>query len=296
MLYVVPEALPADYDWHPHGHVVTDFVWTGARLDQQGRLLNTSPALSAMQQYVAPPRKFKTDRGKKKPAQKHMTVKHHLLIGLTDATAGARILSDARIRTQTIAGLVAFLLRHGQLAGLQFDFEYVSPAHADAFVEFIHLLHGRLGSGFKISVAVFAPVGMPEAWAAFHKLPELAAESDSLVIMLYDHHRPGTAPGCVSDMSWLTANVEALGSLPSEKVWLGAPLYGYRFGQRTVALSKSQFDKIEAQAVESDGCLKKDTPQGAAYYPAELLYKEFDELAATNRFRGISYWRAGFDK
>ncbi|AFM12319.1 hypothetical protein Turpa_1671 [Turneriella parva DSM 21527] len=296
MLYVVPETVPAGYDWRPQNHAVSDIVWTGARLDAQGRLLNTGPALAAMEHYSTPPRKFQTGRKKTTPPQKHLTVKHHLLVALTDASAGAKILSDTKTRSQSIAGLVAFVLRHGQVAGLQLDFEYVSPAYADAYVEYIHLLHSKLGPGFKLSVAVFAPVGMPDAWAAFHKLPELAAESDSLVVMLYDHHRPGTPPGCVSDIGWVAANIDALGALPVEKVWLGAPLYGYRFGQKTVALSKSQFDSIAAQAVETDGCLKKDTPQGPAYYPTESLYKEFDALAATNRYRGIAYWRAGFEK
>lgn len=295
MLYVVPEALPENYDWHPQGHAVSDIVWTGARLDQQGRLQNAGPALAAMEQYSMPPRKFRSSR-RTPPSQKHLTVKHHLLVGLTDASAGAKILSDQKTRSQSIAGLVAFVLRHGKLAGLQLDFEHVSPAYADAFVEYIHLLHGKLGPGFKLSVAVFAPVGMPEAWSAFHKLPELAAESVSLVVMLYDHHRPGTPPGCVSDIAWVAANNDALSALPAENIWLGAPLYGYQFGDKTRAISKTQFDKISAQPVETEGCLKKDTQQGAAFYPAASLYQQFDELAATSRFRGIAYWRAGLEK
>ena len=296
MLYVVPETLPENYDWHPQGHAVSDIVWTGARLDSQGRLQNFAPALAAMEKYSAPPRKFREARRQSTPVQKHLTVKHHLLVGLTDASAGAKILSDAKTRSQSIAGLVAFVLRHGKLAGLQLDFEYVSPAYADAFVEYIHLLHGKLGPGFKLSVAVFAPVGMPESWSAFHKLPELAAESVTLVVMLYDHHRPGTPPGCVSDVGWVAANNDALAVLPPEHIWLGAPLYGYHFGEKTKAISKSQFEKFGAQAFESDGCLKKDTAPGEAYYPSASLYQQFDELAATNRFRGIAYWRAGFEK
>ncbi len=295
MLYVVPEALPQGYDWRPQNQTVSDVVWTGARLDQQGRLQNAGPALAAMEHFRAPPRRFRQSSRQPTPSPKDPAVKHHLLVGLKDAAAGVKILSDAQTRSQSIAGLVAFLLRHGKFGGVQLDFEYVSPAYADAFIEYIHLLHGRLGSGFQLSVAVFAPIGMPEAWSAFHKLPDIAAESVSLVVMLYDHHRPGTPPGCVSDIGWVAANHEALAALPPENIWLGAPLYGYHFGAKTRAISRSQFDKLGGQAVESEGCLMKDTAPGPAYYPAASLYQQFDELAAARRFRGVAYWRAGFE-
>lgn len=296
MLYVVPEALPAAYDWHPEGHAVTDIIWVGGRLDKRGELVGAGPALAAMEKHIHPVKKVQHSRRKNREVHIYDTVRHHLLVGLTDAQAGATILSDAKVRNQSIAGLVAFMLRHGKLAGLQLDFEYVSPSYAEAFVEYIQLLRLKLGPGIRLKVAVFAPVGMPDAWVAFHKLPELAAESDGIVVMLYDQHRPGTPPGCVSGFAWLAANVDALATLPVEKVWLGAPLYGYRFGKKTAALSKTQFNAYAAQAVETDGCLKKLTAEGEAYYPAPSLYQQFDVLAAANRFRGIAYWRAGFEK
>lgn len=296
MLYVVPEALPSGYDWHPEDHAVTDVIWVGGRLDKQGELIGAEPALAAMEKHIHPVRKPQGNRQKKKNPHIFDRVRHHLLIGLTDAQAGATILSDAKVRNQSIAEILSFMLRHGKLAGLQLDFEYVSPAHADAFVEYIQLLRMRLGPGIKLKVAVFAPIGMPDAWVAFHKLPELAAESDGIVVMLYDQHRPGTPAGCVSGIAWLNANVDALSTLPVDKVWLGAPLYGYRFGKKTTAISKSRFNTYAAQAVESDGCLKKSTAEGEAYYPASSLYQRFDELASINRFRGIAYWRAGLEK
>ena len=184
-----------------------------------------------------------------------------------------------------------------QIAGLQLDFEYLPPQYAAAFVSYIRELRAALPRDKSLHVAVFPPVGMPEAWRGFFDLRELATASDGIVVMLYDYHRPGSAPGCVSGIEWLHENIRSLDQLPREKIWLSAPLYGYHFaGKKTTATGKSRFEKRKGSRSEADGCYRIQSAAGETFYPSPALYREYDRLGRENGFAGVAYWRAGFER
>lgn len=280
MLYVVGEVLPQGYRWQPAGHTVTDAVWVGIRLDRNGALRGKGAVLAAMEIH---------SRGK---------LTHHLLVGLTSLDAGTQVLTEEPRRTASQTALVQLVKDSPQITGLQLDFEYLPPQYADPFVSYIRELRAALPRDRTLHVAVFPPVGMPEAWRGFHNLPKLAAVSDGLVVMLYDHHRAGTDPGCVSGITWLGENATVLGSLPRHKVWLGAPLYGYRFyGTKATAISNTRFQKIAGTTAEVDGCMQKPASgDSTAFYPARALYEEYDRLCREYHFAGMAYWRAGLER
>lgn len=293
MLYVVPEALPARYSWQIHGEPVSDIVWVGTRLNRKGELTGAGTVLAAMDIHSSRP------PGDSSAMEIHSRGKftHHLLVGPTGVDAGTQILTTAPIRTATHAVLVQLLKDSPQVDGLQLDFEYLPPQYATAFVSYIHELRAALPKTKSLHVAVFPPVGMPQAWRGFHNLPELAAASDGIVVMLYDHHRSGTAPGCVSGIGWLQQNVQVLQELPRAKIWLGAPLYGYHFQRKkTSAIGKSRFEKRKGSRSEADGCYQVQSAAGETYYPSHALYLEYDRQVREKGFAGVAYWRAGFER
>lgn len=279
MLYVAPEALPTNYSWQVLGNGATDIVWVGAQIVNNGNLRGAGTAIAAMEIHS------------------NTSARHYLLIGLAGTESGVQILTKPEKRQRSQAALLQLLQQNPTLAGLQLDFEYLQAGHAAAYIEYVRTLRAQLPPGKTLHVAVFPPLGMPAAWTAFHPLTELAAVSDGLIVMLYDHHRAGTVPGCVSGISWLRENAEQLSVLPHEKIWLGAPLYGYRFtGKEARALSRRQFAQFRAESSEADGCLRKNiSAQSEAFYPSPQLYAEYATLARQHGFAGIAYWRAGLE-
>ena len=270
LLYVVPEALPKNHTGKIFGHEPQITVWAGGRLDKNGHLK------AAQTQY--------------------MSGENHLLVGLTSAAAGEAVLTKPRIREKSIREITNFTARNRSLAGIQLDFEYLDPALGDAFATYAVDLRKAIAP-LKLFVAVFPPKGMPARWSAFHKLTELAHASDGLVVMLYDLHRQGTKPGCVSGIAWLTENAAELARLPRTKIWLGAPLYGYRFEKKkAIAISKKSFEKTTGSTATNDGCLLRKTTQMQAYYPAPQLYEHYDALVRDFGFAGVAYWRAGLER
>lgn len=270
LLYVVPEALPKNHSGEIFGHKPQITVWAGPRLDKNGHLK------AAQMQY--------------------QSGENHLLVGLTSAAAGEAVLTKPRSRERSIREIANFTTSHPNLAGIQLDFEYLNPALGDAFAAYAADLSKAIAPR-KLFVAVFPPKGMPARWSAFHKLTELADAADGLVVMLYDLHRQGTKPGCVSGITWLTENAAELARLPRTKIWLGAPLYGYRFeNKKAIAISKKGFEKTAGSAGTSDGCLLRKTTQMQAYYPAPQLYEHYDALVRKYGFAGVAYWRAGLER
>jgi len=284
MLYVVPDALPGQYDWKPLGNAVNGTVWFGTRLDAQGHLGGAERLFSAMEIHSW------------ENFTRNFT--RYLLITPENEKAAQRLLSDTRRAQRSFTAIAGLLQKNNSIAGVQLDFEYLPVSFAEKYVAFARGLKQHLPAGRTLHIAVFPPIGMPQQWSGFHKLAELAAVSDGLFVMLYDYHRPGSKPGCVSGISWLRKNARQLALLPREKIWLGAPLYGYRFaGHKTTAISRSGFTKLKRNRTEADGCLLVETAAGVqSYYPAAALYAEYDALVRENGFAGVAYWRAGFER
>ena len=278
-IYALPEALPKGYKWDFRSGEDAAAIWVGFRFDQKGGLSRTPP--------------------EKMPAAiaKTHDQESHLLLGLKDSAAGIAILNNPEIQNRAIISVNELLRELPGVGAVQIDFEYLPPENAGKFVSFIRRLKKEIMTGTRVYTAVFPPVGMPEKWRAFHNLPELAHAADGIVVMLYDYHRQGTEPGCVSGIGWLDENAAALAKLPREKIWLGAPLYGYRFeGKKATAIRRRSFENIKSPERQADGCRSKPSSQGVAYYPAEALYAHYEKLVQKYGFAGLAYWRAGLEQ
>lgn len=279
MLYALPDQLPEGYDYRLQGKPVTGVAWLAGSFRGDGRLrLQHREAVDLLSRQRA-------------------DLEHHLLLTEASVNDGNQLLRSRVAAKRAARALQNTLAGQPHIRAVHLDFEYNGPGLAGDYVELVHTLRAAMPKAVNLYVTVFPVIGMPQKWSAFFLPEQLAHYADGIVVMLYDLHRNGTAAGCVSPISWLDANVAELSKLPPEKIWLGAPLYGYRFtGQKARALSKRSFDKIIAQETEADGCRVKKTQRGQAYYPAPSLYAHYEKLAATHGFAGIVYWRAGFDR
>lgn len=279
ILYALPDQLPEKYDYRVQNIQVTGVAWLAGSFKGDGALrLQHREAIELL-------------------GRRRAEFEHQLLITEASVDEGNRLLNTRAATKRAANNVRDALTAMPHIRAVHLDFEYNGPGLAEAYVEFVHTLRTALPKPVKLYVTVFPPVGMPQKWSAFFLPEQLAHFADGIVFMLYDLHRDGTAAGCVSPISWLDANVAEFSKLPPEKIWLGAPLYGYRFtGKKASTLSKRAFEKILARETEMDGCRMKSIDGSKAYYPAHSLYEHYEKLVASHGFAGITYWRAGLER
>jgi spore germination protein YaaH len=142
---------------------------------------------------------------------------------------------------ELVSQLVAACKENGY-TGFQFDFENVNWSDRDAFSQMMAAMaDGLHKADLQISIATVpnAP-GRPgetgfdawlyENWQGAYDLKGLAQSADFICLMTYDQHTRWTAPGPVAGWAWTVENLDyALKSVPSDKLYIGIPLYGYHW-------------------------------------------------------------------
>lgn len=156
----------------------------------------------------------------------------------TDKSLDALVASEAA--RQNLYREVSSIVEAGKFDGVNVDFEYMSNATRILDDDMITMFREMKSSGWgEISVDVFANTiikGEPE------KIKRFSEVIDSLIVMAYDFHRPG------SDMAGAVAPIDAEdpqksigaifrkiseGSLDGSKLIMAYPLYGYEWETET---------------------------------------------------------------
>lgn len=114
-----------------------------------------------------------------------------------------------------------WLLQNG-FQGVNIDFENLYPEDYVRLAQWLRLLHDTLHPvGLRVSVDIEAG-GNPAHWK------NIAASSDFVVLMAYDEHYAGGAPGPVASIEWTQRIIkQALRFIPVEKLVLGIGNYAY---------------------------------------------------------------------
>ncbi len=114
------------------------------------------------------------------------------------------------------------------LDGVNVDIENVTQAQRDSYTDFVRLLRQKLPKEKSLSVAVAPnPWNLIEGWHGSYDYKALAEYSDYLMIMAYDEHYQGSAPGPVAGYPFVEDTIKAaLKLVPSDKLVLGIPFYG----------------------------------------------------------------------
>lgn len=138
------------------------------------------------------------------------------------------LLADPKARRRAVENIVG-LMQQG-FAGVNLDFESVDPADRDRYTLFVGEVAEALRSGgYLTTVALPARNArmVAQAWAQAYDYERIGRFVDWIVIMAYDQHWSGSAPGPVGGLDWADGVLAyATSVVAPEKLVLGLPAYG----------------------------------------------------------------------
>ncbi|HYA21740.1 MAG TPA: glycosyl hydrolase family 18 protein, partial [Thermoproteota archaeon] len=169
-----------------------------------------------------------------------------------DRTIVHGILSDAQARDSVIDQIDRFV-ESGGYDGVNIDFEDVPEGDRDLLTQFMQLLANRLRPKGKL-ITMDVPAKTSDTtigWAGPYDYEALGRTCDLVILMVYDYHWSGGAPGAVSPLDWFEDVLRYSTSvIPTNKLMIGIPFYGYDWpsGGTASGVSFQQALGIAAQA------------------------------------------------
>lgn len=112
--------------------------------------------------------------------------------------------------------------------GVQIDFELVSERDREHFFSFLAELKAKINPK-PLSAAI--PARTRDIAADPYSYDRITEHTDRILIMAYDEHWSGSAPGPVASMDWCASVSEyARSRIPSGKLIMGLPFYARAWG------------------------------------------------------------------
>ena len=150
--------------------------------------------------------------------------------GTFSSAVAARLFSDEALQDRVIEQMIE-VLKAKNYAGVDVDFEYVEAQYADAYAVFLEKLHGRLAPlGCKLFVALAPKYSAEQEGLLYegHDYAGLGGAADGVLLMTYEWGYTFGEPQAVSPVDKVRRVVEyGVSAIPSEKIFLGMPNYGY---------------------------------------------------------------------
>ncbi|HSV96062.1 MAG TPA: glycosyl hydrolase family 18 protein [Spirochaetota bacterium] len=233
-------------------------------------------------------------------------LRYYPVIALSSVRDGVRLLSSDSARARAVVRIIG-CIREYATSGVHLDFEYLPPERAPQLAVFIRELRVAVKShdrSLSVSMALFPQIEFPSRWAGFHDFALLAPLLDEAVLMCYDFHRKGSAPGPVVDVRWAEKNIsQALVFFKPENLWLGVPAYGYAWRGSTVEVVSARAGVRQAERFGAvrhksgtlyfEHTLNRDVRK--AYIADTRTRKELDALALKHGLKGTALWRLGLE-
>lgn len=138
------------------------------------------------------------------------------------------VLNNPTARTNLVNNIAYLTKGHGY-GGVNIDFELIKAADRDLFTGFLRELRDRLRQDrLPVTIAVPAKSSEEISWLRGYDYGGIGSVVDYMFIMAYDWHHSGSEPGAVAPITEVRKSIEyALKTVPSRKIILGVPLYGY---------------------------------------------------------------------
>lgn len=149
--------------------------------------------------------------------------------GFSSELANA-ILTDTQVQNTLLNNVIA-VMKEKNYYGLVIDFEYVFPEDRQNLVDFISRAVNRLHPlGYKVSVAL-APKNRANQKGLLyeaHDYPSIGAIADYVILMTYEWGYLRGPAMAVAPVDQVRKVLDyATGVIPSEKILMGMPNYGY---------------------------------------------------------------------
>ncbi len=139
-------------------------------------------------------------------------------------------LSDVAAKEMLIEEIATTLTRK-RYAGVEVDFEYVPAAVADEYVQFIRDLRARLApGGYEVFVSLSPKTSDDQEGLLYegHDYAGMGEAADKTFLMTYEWGYTYGPPMAVSPVNKVTDVIDyGTSVIPSEKIVMGVPNYGY---------------------------------------------------------------------
>ncbi|WP_025026578.1 glycosyl hydrolase family 18 protein [Caldalkalibacillus mannanilyticus] len=224
------------------------------------------------------------------------------------------ILSNVNLRTTTITNLLALVKNNGYI-GVNMDFEnmYASDrANYNQFIrELVNVFHAE---GLKVMVSAPAKTAdfPSSAWVGAFDYATLGQTADYIQLMTYDQNGSwSNVTGPVAGYNWVENVLKyAVSQIPSEKILMGLPAYGYDWnttaGSGHKAVTWRNIPNILAatgatpqwdEASKSPYFHYTDSSghRHVVWYENELSILEKTKLVEKYQLGGVSVWRMGLE-
>jgi spore germination protein len=172
---------------------------------------------------------------------------------VTNAGGNDTILVNPAIRQRAVANLVATVRRY-DLDGVNIDFELIDGTDQAGLTRFVAMTAAQLRPLGRLTTVAVGPRtqdGLPLADPSdAYDYAALGQAADAVVLMTYDEHDDGSAPGPIAGIAWVRRVLAyALTKIPAPKILLGLADYGYDWAApgRGVTLQSGQAEALAAR-------------------------------------------------
>lgn len=309
---------------------ITELSYFALTIDKDGTI----------QRYTNPvegdPGWFALKTGKADPfieSAKKNNLKLSLVMFSSDEEVIGSLISEPSVNAKNLVEDVFPVMKDYGFTDLNIDVESVNQASPEARVRFSQFI-SEIGKNLKqkgnytLTIDVSPITFVKEDNLADPKI--LVNSVDYIVLMAYDFHNPGSfvtganspasGAGVTNEFDTKTGIEKALEIMPSEKLILGMPLYGYQWEtigntpksaivpsssiitsdrkieefMSSCATCSAVFDKV----AEESYVIYKDTATGTfhqMFYPTKESTQSKINLAKSNKLHGVALWALGYE-
>lgn len=236
--------------------------------------------------------------------------------GTFDTELVDAILNDTAVQDTLINNMLQTMRAKGYY-GVNIDFERISPENAERYNEFLRRVVAALHpAGFVVSTAL-APKNSAYQTGTWHGAHDYKAHGeivDFVIIMTYEWGWSGGPPYAVAPVDLVEEVLRyAVSVIPSRKILMGMPLYGYDWmlpfmpgGKWAKRVSPQDALKLAAQVGATISYNEQTQAPTFKYYDSNSVQHEvwFEDarsirakLLLVNKYdlRGVSYWLLGLE-
>lgn len=201
-----------------------------------------------------------------------------------------------------MAGELARAARRGGFGGLVLDFEGHSATDRDALATVVRAIADSARAYGVAPVVVAVPAADTAAYPA---RTLFAAGADLLLVMLYDEHWPGSAPGPIASPDWARERLaRRIAEIGPSRIVVGLPVFGYHW-RRDAPADVVSYDDAHRVAESAGVSLEREPasrtlravrPDSTEVWVADaLLLRALVDDAERAGVRRFSFWRLGLE-